>query len=277
MAINQSQVDHIISTASVDDPEVQLLQLKEEVDLIKKSIKKLLIDIRDRMNELENPFIIAAQGQEGSVLAPARGETPAANAGVPADPAIPATPETVVPAQVPAVPAAVPPRSPSPLSVESIQRQLSSDEHLLLSIQEKLEGPKKTDVQENEKLRLQKVHKLFEWTSRMVRKYGHDRLEIMIESYATMGYVSGDACAQIREIARLMPDSIGESHEIGPDEFVAELYGLNRIITPGDKSLDRDMIEVLMEHRQKSGHSRKVEVPAEDETGEDWIDVLDRN
>lgn len=274
MAINQSQVDHIISTASVDDPEVQLLQLKEEVDLIKKSIKKLLIDIRDRMNELENPFIIAAQIQEGSVPAPVRGETPAANAPAPADPA---APETAVPAQVPPVPAAASPHSPSPLSVESIQRQLSSDEHLLLSIQEKLEGQKKTEVQENEKLRLQKVHKLFEWTSRMVRKYGHDRLEIMIESYATMGYVSGDACAQIREIARLMPDSIGESHEIGPDEFVAELYGLNRIITPGDKSLDRDMIEVLMEHRQKSGNSRSAKAPAEDETGEGWIDVLDRN
>jgi hypothetical protein len=273
MAINQSQVDHIISTASVDDPEVQLLQLKEEVDLIKKSIKKLLIDIRDRMNELENPFIIAAQVQEGAAPAPAREEAPAF-APAPVDPV---TPETVVSAQMAGIPGVVQVQPQPPLSAESIQRQLSSDEHLLLSIQEKLEGQKEAEAQESEKLRLQKVHKLFEWTSRMVRKYGHDRLEIMIESYTTMGYVSGDACAQIREIARLMPDSIGESHEIGPDEFVAELYGLNRIITPGDKSLDRDMIEVLMEHRQKSGQSRNTEAPLEDETGEDWIDVLDRN
>ena len=61
MAINQAQVDHIISTASADDPEVQMQRLQDDVDLIKKSIKKLLIDIRDRMNELENPFVLGAQ------------------------------------------------------------------------------------------------------------------------------------------------------------------------------------------------------------------------
>ena len=60
MSINQSQVDHIISSASVDDPEVKLQNLQDEVDLLKKSVKKLLIDIRERMNELENPFILAS-------------------------------------------------------------------------------------------------------------------------------------------------------------------------------------------------------------------------
>jgi hypothetical protein len=272
MAINQSQVDHIISTASVDDPEIQLQQLKEEVDLIKKSIKKLLIDIRERMNELENPFVITSAVPDAGVPASRHEEAPSAQKTAAAEP-VPQAP--LLPAQ--AAPAAAPPAPVSPLTIEGMQRQLSSDEHLLLSLQEKLGETKKQETAISEKLRLQKVHKLFEWTSRMVRKYGHDRLEIMIESYATMGYISGDACAQIREIARLMPESIGESHEIGPDEFVAELYGLNRIITPGDKSLDRDMIEVLMEHRQKSGIHRKVESPADDETGEDWIDVLDRN
>ena len=35
MAVNQAQVDHIISSASADDPEVKLLKLQDEVDLIK--------------------------------------------------------------------------------------------------------------------------------------------------------------------------------------------------------------------------------------------------
>ena len=59
MAVNQSQVDHILSTASADDPEVKLQNLQDEVDLLKKSVKKLLIDLRERMNEMDNPFIIA--------------------------------------------------------------------------------------------------------------------------------------------------------------------------------------------------------------------------
>ena len=70
MAVNQSQVDHIITAASEDDPEVKLQNLEREVDLIKTSIKRLLMDIRERMNELENPFTISAPGSSGSVSQP---------------------------------------------------------------------------------------------------------------------------------------------------------------------------------------------------------------
>ena len=48
-----------------------------------------------------------------------------------------------------------------------------------------------------------------------------------------------------------MPTMLGEEHEVGPDEFVSELYALNRILVPNDTSLDRDMIEVMMEERQQ--------------------------
>ena len=67
MAVNQSQVDHIITAASEDDPEVKLQNLEREVDLIKTSIKRLLIDIRERMNEMENPFTIAGTGFDGQL------------------------------------------------------------------------------------------------------------------------------------------------------------------------------------------------------------------
>jgi hypothetical protein len=43
MAVNQSQVDHIITAASEDDPEVKLQNLEREVDLIKTSIKRHLL------------------------------------------------------------------------------------------------------------------------------------------------------------------------------------------------------------------------------------------
>ncbi|MDD4256089.1 MAG: hypothetical protein PHP59_12040, partial [Methanofollis sp.] len=62
MTVNQSQVDQILGAASADDPEVKLANLEREVDLVKVSVKKLLIDIRERMNEMENPFVFAAGG-----------------------------------------------------------------------------------------------------------------------------------------------------------------------------------------------------------------------
>ncbi len=39
------------------DIDVKLLKIQDEMDLLKTSIKKLLIDIRDRLNEKDNPFL----------------------------------------------------------------------------------------------------------------------------------------------------------------------------------------------------------------------------
>jgi hypothetical protein len=152
---------------------------------------------------------------------------------------------------------------------------------------EKAQGPQYT-----EKFRLQKVYKLFKWTNQAVRKYGHDRLEIMVQSYRTMGYISKESCDEIREIARLMPANIGDEHEVGPDEFVSELYTLNRIIAPEDTTLDRDMIEVMMEQRSQAAAGHPALVPAridfpvpaqkerkvqkEKDYEEDWMNLPDR-
>lgn len=145
----------------------------------------------------------------------------------------------------------------------------------------------------SEKLRLQKVYKLFKWTHQSVKKFGHDRLEIILESYRAMGYITKESADEIREISRLMPANLGEEHEVGPDEFVAELYALNRILAPNDTSLDRDMIEVMMEQRQQEpggkedGKGPKIELSGltvrerknsqnHNEKDEEWMNLPDR-
>ncbi|WFN35191.1 hypothetical protein L1S32_03475 [Methanogenium sp. S4BF] len=290
MAINQSQVDHIISSASADDPEVKLQNLQDEVDLLKKSIKRLLIDIRERMNEMENPFIVASMQTE----VPKRSSVPEKLTEDLEEPVLKPEQTAVQPAMQPsssAEPALQ--GNPEPWNTGAMQQsgilvpegmpshgfsQLSKDESLLLSLQRKMEelAPVDKDAPP-EKVRLQKLHRLFEWTNKMVKKYGHDRLEIMIESYRTMGYISDDSYQQVNDIARLMPESLGESHEISSDEFVSELYVLNRILSPSDSSLDRDMIEVLMDMR--AGQSSPEEQSGKIKTKlakDEWIDMLDR-
>lgn len=262
MAVNQSQVDHIITAASEDDPEVKLQNLEREVDLIKTSIKRLLMDIRERMNEMENPFtIVSAGGGAGGV-----------------NPDISADIDDAKKSALEAREAALDAResqleaSQSKMEAEEEKKEKVSartepippvpaedkktlDEQMLAALRSQIGVPHKpaspAQPSANEKLRLQKVYKLFKWTHQSVRKFGHDRLEIMLESYRVMGYISKESCDEIREISRLMPANLGEEHEVGPDEFVSELYALNRIITPNDTSLDRDMIEVMMEQRQQ--------------------------
>jgi hypothetical protein len=261
MAVNQSQVDHIITAASEDDPEVKLQNLEREVDLIKTSIKRLLIDIRERMNEMENPFTIAATGVSAGPSAAAIDADVAQKSAIEAR-------EAALEARESRFEAAkakmeydttkdkfpVTPERESPPPEDN--RHIIDDQ--LLSVMRSQAGmPQKAPFipypqvsPTTEKLHLQKVYKLFKWTQQAVKKIGHDRLEIILESYRAMGYITKESCDEIREISRLMPANLGEEHEVGPDEFVSDLYALNRILSPNDTSLDRDMIEVMMEQRQ---------------------------
>ncbi|KQC03871.1 MAG: hypothetical protein APR53_00390 [Methanoculleus sp. SDB] len=297
MAINQSQVDHIITAASADDPEIKMQRLQEEVDLIKKSIKKLLIDIRERMNETENPFILSAVLPAQAKMADSRDENVAARPESPVQQApiapepVPSAPIVVQPPPPPVQAPPLPPfgsefRMPETAAQQvDMRERLIADEAILRALHERLESaetkvkPAGKNVLEKEagvKIRLHKVHRLFDWTGKMVNKYGHDRLEIMVETYRTLGYISDDACAQIKDLTRLMPETIGDQHEIGSNEFVSNLYTLNRILDPADASLDRDMIEVLMEGGQAPHEFRADKNPGTDDYEETWVDMLDR-
>lgn len=312
MAVNQSQVDHIITAASEDDPEVKLQNLEREVDLIKTSIKRLLMDIRERMNELENPFTLTAIA--GGTL----GQTSSSDADDAKQSALEAR-EAALDARESQIDATAKSKneteklkeehpkdsdkSPPPMTQYDTERKML-DEQMLAALRNQINVPQlpstlsaKTAmpmaVPLNEKLRLQKVYKLFKWTTQAVKKFGHDRLEIILGSYQAMGYITKDSCDEIREISRLMPANLGEEHEVGPDEFVAELYALNRILSPTDTSLDRDMIEVMMEQRQQdlpvkekssdakmnisSVSLRQRTSPSKNkENDEDWMNLPDR-
>jgi hypothetical protein len=255
MSVNQSQVDQILGAATADDPEAKLENLEREVDVLKASVKKLLIDIRERMNEMENPFTLGVQGG----FQPARVEEAVEKEEeVEESPAQPAA-KTPLPAPAPQAPQGI----PADL-LAGLQAQIAAADSLVPK------APAKA-----EKLRLQKVHNLFEWTGKAVKKYGFDRLEMMLDSYATMGYLERDEVAQVREIARLMPASLGEADEMKAEDFVSELYVLNRILDPTDTSLDRDMIAVLMDNKRAKGAPPKGG-RKESEPGEGWLESLER-
>jgi hypothetical protein len=302
MAVNQAQVDHIITAASEDDPEVKLQNLEREVDLIKTSIKRLLMDIRERMNEMENPFTLTTMAatsglSDGTGEAANAAKKAALDAKEAALDARESTLDATIAAQTPAadetvVKKAEPAPKPS-VSVFGAEERHLPDEQMVALLKAQLMGDgHKTAMAAstslaNEKLRLQKVYKLFKWTNSAIRKFGHDRLDIILESYRIMGYISRESCDEIKEISRLMPANLGDEHEVGPDEFVSELYALNRILSPNDSSLDRDMIEVMMEQRQQPGvphespvgpalSAKERDSPRHARKDEEWMNLPDR-
>ncbi|MDO8840749.1 FlaD/FlaE family flagellar protein, partial [Methanocalculus sp.] len=256
MAVNQSQVDSILAGASAEDPEVKLQNLEREVELLKKSIKKLLIDIRERLNEGDNPLTVL--GQKGEVIA----------AGLTAEDAARLEELELKVAELFDMQEA---NSEEDEKLKELLKQQSEikkvpDKPADFTLPQLPPGDPSIHPQtkkpqakalKDEKLCLQKVYHLFNWTKAAITKYGHDRLDIMLDSYRSIGYITKDAADEVKEIARIMPASLGEEHEVGADEFVSELYILNRIMDPDDTSLDRDMIAVMMERDTKKGFSKR--------------------
>jgi len=269
MAVNPAQKEVRPATApTTSNSEERLLKIQDEMDLLKTSIKKLLIDIRERMNEKDNPFLRApvesGKGPEVHIeVGTQRGRGGREDAPAKPEPAAPAGdehPGGQGPGTVPPPPAGST-GTPGPV------------EHQILQMMRQQGTGSRASV---EKLRLQKVHRLFEWTGRIVHRYGHDRLEMMLQAYSNLGYISREAMAQVKEIARLMPATLGEIHEVGPDAFVSELYVLNRILDPNDTSLDRDMIEVLMSTRSGQGQGEGPKSQKVAEEVDEWIRTLDQ-
>jgi len=292
MTANPAKGDQIIPQSLPEDQEIKIQNLEREVDLLKTSIKRLLMDIRERMNEMENPFVIASvpggraytQEIKGFQKGPDATGNPVLK-GKEAERQNP-EPETTSPPSY--TNQGIPARA-------GIDHRIIDDQ-LVAQFKAQATGVK-TGSQSplpvyGEKFRLQKVYKLFEWTKQAVRKYGHDRLDIILQSYKTMGYISKDSLDEIKEVAKLMPPNLGEEHEVSPDEYISELYMLNRIIAPDDISLDRDMIELMMEQRSQKGSSGtppsvpQIEFPTvpvkekkpskNQEMEEDWMNLPDR-
>ena len=137
------------------DIDVKLLKIQEEMDLLKTSIKKLLIDIRDRMNEKDNPFLHPGISYNSpNLFKDEQGE----EAGGAEEEKKEAEPEAS-----PAEEAREPEEEVFPASRKSVQEELAN----MLRGNGKMPPLSPVASQKmGEKLRLRKIHRLFGWSSK---------------------------------------------------------------------------------------------------------------
>ncbi|KLK87180.1 hypothetical protein SZ63_11275 [Methanoculleus sediminis] len=261
VGVDQAQIDKILSGASSEDPEARLDTLEKELDFVKTSIKRLLIDLRERMNELDNPFTSAAASYAGN-----RFEHPdVAPDNEDADEEMAVT--DALPADL---------DDQANTAIEGLGSGLFPADLKTACLPETGTAALPQGKPAG-KLKLQKVHRLFEWVHRGCSRYGHEHMAIMIDAYRSMGYITEEVSDQIGEIMRMAPETRRDVQEIGPNEFVSELYVLNRILDPDDSTLDRDMIEVLMLSRRDAGEQDEGKTSSQERNaGDAWIELLDR-
>jgi hypothetical protein len=266
--MDQTQVDTIASAASGDDPDLKLKSLEQEVDLIKTSIKRLLIDIRERMNEFQGAGDLAGALPQNSTSSAEAAAKEAGKAALDArEAALEARKKQLDAAEdTDGDPAGSPDTKEPDTAVRSGTEEAprkNNDASIVppASRPDLVLALKASRRSEPEKPGLQKVYRLFSWSDKAVKKYGQDRLEILLESYRVMGHLPTNSKEEILGIVRLIPEDLGTAHTISADEYVSELYSLRRILVPDDISLDRDMIAVLMEQRRQAlpGTGREVE------------------
>ena len=163
ISMNQPQEGETsIAAPPAGDNDVKLLKIQEEMDLLKTSIKKLLIDIRDRLNEKDNPFLRTGGFPERANMeaedAPVEKEKEEKNyeEALPDEEKVPEPGEGAFP--YPGRPSR---RNSRTCSAGRGRCRPSPPSH-----------PRRWG-----RSWLRKVHRLFGWTSKIINRYGHDRLE----------------------------------------------------------------------------------------------------
>lgn len=226
---DQSMIDKIIATAESDTVEYKVANLEEEVTEIKGSIKSLLMDIRETMSVLENPFqnIQGIANISGAILNPKPAEeNPEDNSSKKEereDESDDADPEPM----------------------EQIPKNLFEDLRHAAKKQSRRPDSKLIDPMS--------FYRTIVWSKDMVGRYDQDAIKELIEVFSLLGYIPGD----IKEIIIKVVEILGKNNNL--DGAVVDLYRLYHILNPEDLSLDSRMLDYILNENDtvKSAWQRK--------------------
>ncbi len=239
--VDQAAIDEILASAEADTPENRLDKLEKEVDVLKGSVKKLLLDLRETLNNIENPFQNLQNLAEGALPM----HQP------------PVQQVQVIPAQPPE-----PPREQeeaekeeNEVEEEAVDKNvevISEEEsdvvgEQVYSVKEKktqpLEGKVMVKRTTGVKYDIVTLFNLMEWVKGMLEKYTVDSLRLMLEIFESAGYISEEEREFVTKVADLI------TFNDGYEDIVWELYRLYRLMNPEDTSMDSKVLSLKLDKR----------------------------
>jgi hypothetical protein len=230
-AFDQSDIDKLVAEAESDTIESKVANLEEEVSEIKGSIKALLMDIRETMSVLENPFqnIQGLANISSAIVTPKRTDI-------------------------------------IDIEDESLEEGEEEEEEDLHKVEpkEKESEPDDTDLESFKPIpkssfedlkQVAKVlprmpdsklidpmsfYKTIAWSKDMVKKYDYETIKELVEIFYILGYIEGD----IKEIVLKLTEMLSKSSDL--DNAVMDLYRLYHILHPQDLSLDSKVLDYVL-------------------------------
>lgn len=238
--VDQAVVDEILAKAAEDTEEGRLEKLEKEVETLKGSIKRLLLDIRETMNKLENPFVNLQSLAEGNIV-----------------------PQSAPQIQI--IPAKLPEEKFEDLgkgeeekigetkqeSEQAKEELKKSSEFSKVPLKEgamEIQAPKTPETQFSRtegakgKMDFMTLYRLMEWVNGMISRHGYEAFKLALEVFEATRYITAENRELLMRLAEI-------SKLNGARELLIELYKLNKALNPNDKSLDSDLLALLLETR----------------------------
>jgi len=227
LAFDQSDIDKIVAAAESDTIESKVANLEEEVTEIKGSIKTLLMDIRETMGVLENPFqnIQGIANISGAIVNPK-----------PVD-------EGKIEDRFPEEVEEDEPDDTDMGLIEPVQKNSFEDLKQAAKSLPKLPDSKLIDPVS--------FYKTIVWSKDMVEKYDYETIKELVEIFFLLGYIKGD----IKEIVLKLTELLDKSSDL--DSAVMDLYRLYHILYPNDMSLDSKVLDYVLNENEPRGAVRE--------------------
>ena len=217
-SFDQSMIDKLVATAESDTIEYKDASLEEEVNEIKGSIKTLLMDIRETMGVLENPF----QNIQGIANISSAIVNPKSMEDQPQPPKNEEIEEEDEPED-------------EDLEIEKIPKNLFEDLKKAAKNQ-----PKRADSKLIDPI---SFYRTIVWSKDMVEKYDQNAIKELIEVFSLLGYIPGE----IKEIIVKVIEILIKNNNL--DDAVVDLYRLYHILYPEDMSLDSKVLDHILNER----------------------------
>lgn len=218
-SFDQSMIDSIVASAESDTIESKVASLEEEVTEIKGSIKTLLMDIRETMGVLENPFqnIQGIANISSAIVSPKPVDEPKENMAPKKEEIEEDEPED------------------SDLEMEKVPKNFFEDLKKAAKKQ-----PKRADSKLIDPI---SFYKTIVWSKDMVGKYDQEAIKELIEVFSLLGYIP----SEIKEIIVRVIEILGKNNNL--DDAVLDLYRLYHILNPEDASLDSRMLDYILNEK----------------------------
>lgn len=225
MDFRDEKADEIITEIEAEEPEQRINQLEEEIKEVKGSIKRLLLDLREQMSNIENPFR-DLKGLTTLIQAPAvsKGEEEEEEE------------EEEKKKEEER-------KKEGEEKIEEMKKEAATIP-LPGKLPEKREGKGVKDLTEEEFMDPFLVSNLVDWTRSMLNRYGRRRFEEILDLSQLLGYAPEKIVKIIHKISHLCPDTMVGTREINTNDLVADIHKLHTIVK-GDAAKGR-ILDILL-------------------------------